>query len=179
MSNRGAPLKQSSGSIKGSAKVGKSNARDKLSPAEVQELKEVFDLFDEDHGGTIDPSEIQQVLAQLGLDRRNPVVYQMITDLQNRGGSIGFEDFLDIISGRVGDVKSKEGLQKLFNLYDTDGSGFVDFDKFKHIAKELSESMNDDEILEMMHHVHILNKTESNAAFDFNDFYRIVTKKKY
>lgn len=30
-----------------------------------------------------------------------------------------------------------------------------------------------------MHHVHILNGTESNAYFDFNDFYRLVTKKKY
>jgi Ca2+-binding EF-hand superfamily protein len=180
MASKGsAPLKASSGSIKGSVKVVKGNAREKLSQQEVAELKEVFDLFDEDHGGTIDPAEIQNVLAQLGLDRRNPVVFQMITDLQAKGQPVGFEEFLETICGRVGDVKSKEGMQKLFNLYDTDESGFVDFDKFKHIAKELSESMNDDEILEMMHHVHILNKTESNAAFDFNDFYRIVTKKKY
>jgi Ca2+-binding EF-hand superfamily protein len=92
---------------------------------------------------------------------------------------VNFDEFLDIISNRVGDVKSKEGLQKLFNLYDTDGSGFIDFEKFKHVAKELGESMNDDEILEMMHHVHILNNTETNEYIDFNDFYRIVTKKKY
>ena len=179
MSKTSAPLKASSGSIKGSAKVVRGNAREKLSQAEVAELKEVFDLFDEDHGGTIDPAEVQNVLAQLGLDRRNPVVFQMITDLQVKGTPIGFDEFLEIICGRVGDIKTKEGMQKLFNLYDTDESGFIDFDKFKNIARELSESMNDDEILEMMHHVHILNKTESNAAFDFNDFYRIVTKKKY
>jgi len=39
--------------------------------------------------------------------------------------------------------------------------------------------MNDDEILEMMHNTHILNLTESNEGFTFEEFYEIVTRKKY
>jgi Ca2+-binding EF-hand superfamily protein len=57
-------------------------ARERLTPQEVEELKATFDLFDEDGSGTIDPVEIQKILADLGLDRRNPIVFQMITDLQ-------------------------------------------------------------------------------------------------
>lgn len=39
-----------------------SNPRDRLSEHDIQELKATFDLFDEDHGGTIDPAEIHKIL---------------------------------------------------------------------------------------------------------------------
>ena len=55
--------------------------RERLSPSDLEELKETFDLFDEDKGGTIDPSEIQKILEELGLDRRNNIVFSMISDL--------------------------------------------------------------------------------------------------
>lgn len=71
-----------------------SNPRDKLSEQDLEELKATFDLFDEDHGGTIDPIEIQKILEELGLDRRNNVVFSMITDLQAKNRPINFEEFL-------------------------------------------------------------------------------------
>lgn len=67
------------------------SARDRLSEQDVEELKSTFDLFDEDHGGTIDPAEIQKILEELGLDRRNNVVFLMITDLQAKGRPINFD----------------------------------------------------------------------------------------
>lgn len=48
-------------------------------------------MFDEDHGGTIDPAEIQKILEELGLDRRNNVVFSMINDLQAKKRPINFE----------------------------------------------------------------------------------------
>lgn len=64
-------------------------------------------------------------------------------------------------------------------MYDTDDAGFIDFEKMKAVARELGETMNDEEIQEMMHNTHILNNTESNEFFTFDEFYAIVTKKKY
>lgn len=118
-------------------------------------------------------------MEELGLDKRNHVVYLMISDLQAKNRPINFEEFLDIICNRLGDTKSKEGLKKLFALYDTDNEGFINFEKIKNIARELGETMNDEEISEMMHNTHILNHTESNEFFTFEEFYEIVTKKKY
>lgn len=103
----------------------------------------------------------------------------MITDLQAKGRAINFDEFLEIICGRLGDTKSKDGLQKLFALYDTDNAGFIDMEKMKTVARELGETMNDDEIKEMMHNTHILNQTESNEFFTFDEFYQVVTKKKF
>jgi Ca2+-binding EF-hand superfamily protein len=49
-----------------------------LTEDELSELKETFDLFDDDKSGTIDAKEISKVLEDLGLDQRNPIVFAMV-----------------------------------------------------------------------------------------------------
>lgn len=68
-------------------------------------------------------------------------------------------------------------MRKVFELWDNQGNGYVDFDSFKRIAKELGETLNDDELIEMMHNAHIINNSESNQSFSFEEFYSIVAKK--
>ena len=134
-------------------------AREKLSQRDLEELKATFDLFDEEGKGQIDPSEIQKILQELGLDKRNESVFEMITNLQSRGKNITFDDFLEVIYNKLGDTRTKEGLMKLFQLYDVEGEGVITFDKIKRVCHELGETMGDEEIVEMMHNTHILNKT--------------------
>lgn len=157
----------------------KKKERPVLSEEEINELKETFDLFDEDKSGTIDPEEIKKALDNLGLEKRNPIVYRMISDLQSLKGEIDFDTFIDTITDRLGHTQSQEGLQKLFALYDTDGTGSIDFQKLRAVAKELGETMNDEEIKEMMHHIHVLNRTENKEEISFQEFYEIVSKKVY
>jgi Ca2+-binding EF-hand superfamily protein len=47
------------------------------------------------------------------------------------------------------------------------------------VCRELGETMTDEEITEMMHNTHILNLTETNYEFTFEEFYAIIMKKKY
>ena len=47
------------------------------------------------------------------------------------------------------------------------------------MCQELGETMNDEEVMEMMHNTHILNQTETNEDFTFEEFYHIISKKKY
>lgn len=64
-------------------------------------------------------------------------MFTMISDLQSKNRPITFDEFLEIICNRLGDTKSKDGLKKLFALYDTDNAGFIDFEKMRHVAREL------------------------------------------
>ena len=163
---------------KGSQKVSKPTSwKDRISQADYEELKNTFDLFDEDRGGTIDPEEIEKVLEQIGLKGKSTIVNEMIVGLRDLGRPIKFDEFLEIIASKVGDAKSREGLAKVFDLWDNQGNGFIDFDSFRRIAKELGETLNDDEITEMMHNAYIINCTESHDSFSFDEFYNIVTKK--
>lgn len=91
---------------------------------------------------------------------------------------INFEEFLDIIVNKVGDNSSREGINKVFQLWDNEGNGVADFNSFKRIARQLGETLNDDELTELMHNAYILNGTESHDAFNFEEFYTIVTKRR-
>ena len=82
------------------------------------------------------------------------------------------------MASKAGDCSSREGLSKVFELWDNEGTGVIGFDNFKRIAKELGETLNDDELTELMHNSHIINNTETNENFNFDEFYNIVTSKK-
>jgi Ca2+-binding EF-hand superfamily protein len=56
--------------------------KDRLDAVDYDELKQTFDVFDEDGSGTIDPVEINKVLEELGLDRRNPFILNLINGLK-------------------------------------------------------------------------------------------------
>ena len=155
----------------------KSSWKDRVSQADYQELKATFDLFDADGGGTIDPEEIDKVMEELGLKGRSAVVFQMIGGLRALNRPIKFDQFLEIVASKAGDTQSREGLSKVFDLWDKDGQGYIDFDSFKRIARELGETFNDDEITEMMHNAYINNGSESHDMFNFDEFYNLISKK--
>ena len=92
-------------------------------------------MFDEEGSGVIDPIEIQKILQELGLDKRNESVFEMIKDLQTKGKTINFEDFIEVVYAKLGDTKTKEGLFNIFNLYDVEQSGTIDFEKIKRICR--------------------------------------------
>ncbi len=46
----------------------------------------------------------------------------------------------------------------------------------KRVARELGETLNDDELTLMMHHVHVLNKTSSNEHFTQEDFLNVIMR---
>jgi Ca2+-binding EF-hand superfamily protein len=101
----------------------------------------------------------------------------MINSLKDVNRPIKFDEFLNIICSKVGDLKSRDGITRVFQLWDTEGHGYADFDSFKHVAKQLGETMNDQELTEMMHNAYILNGTETHDNFNFEEFYTIVSKK--
>lgn len=107
-----------SGSKKAAPKQIKTSFRDRISQNDYDSLKETFDLFDEDQGGTIDPAEIEKVLEQLGLAGRSKIVFEMISGFRELNRPIKFDEFLEIVCSKVGDNKSKEGLAKVFSLWD-------------------------------------------------------------
>lgn len=144
---------------------------------EIDEFKEIFNLFDTDGSGIIDAQEINKAMSNQDLHTRNPVLFEVISYLNELDNSeIDFDTFIEAICEKIGNIKTKEGIARIFELYDTENTGHIAFDQLKRVARELGETLNDDELNILMHHVHVLNKTSSNDYFTQEDFFSIVTR---
>lgn len=120
------------------------NWKDRLAPEDYEDLKNTFEVFDEDGSGSIDPQEINKVLEELGLDKRNPFILSLIHGLRDKNRAVSFNEFLDIICSRVGETKTKDGLKRVFGLFDKNEDGVIDFEELKAICKQVHENLNDD-----------------------------------
>ena len=100
----------------------------------------------------------------------------MIADLDTPDNSSGinFDNFLDSITAKLGNKESKEGIARIFDLFDDDKSGSINIHNLRRVAKELGETMSADELKEM------LERAASNGdEISFEDFYFIMTKKTF
>ncbi len=59
-------------------------------------------------------------------------------------------------------MKTKEGLKRIFALYDKNGDGIIDFEEFKDVARWVKDGINNDDLLEMLHSNHVNHLTSSN-----------------
>lgn len=143
---------------------------------EVAEIKEAFDLFDMDMGGSIDPKELQAAMKSLGFEAKNQTIYKMIADLDtDQNGQISFEEFLNLMTARISDKDSREDIRKVYNLFVDDNAQGITIKNLRRIAQELGEQMDDAELNEM------IERADSNhdGIVTEEDFFNIMTKKNF
>lgn len=69
-------------------------SKDRLHPEQYEQLRNTFDLFDQDHSGTIDPEEINKIMEELGEGRRGTLIYNIIEGLKVKNKPITFDEFV-------------------------------------------------------------------------------------
>ena len=145
-----------------------------LTEEEIEEIREAFAMFDTEGSGTIDPRELKAAMHSLGFEKKSPTVYEMICDLEDKGNDCDFDEFLDAISSKLGNRETKEGIDRIFDLFDDDKTGTINLNNIRRVAKELGETMSLDELKEM------LQRASSNGEeITREDFYNIMTKKAF
>jgi centrin-1 len=147
-----------------------------LTEDEIEEIKEAFDLFDTDGSGTIDPRELKAAMQSLGFEAKNATIYQMVSDLDKDGsGAIDFDEFLDMMTARMSDKDTKDDIAKVFRLFDDDKTGYISIKNLRRVAKELGETMTDEELMEMIERA----DSDGDGQVSLEDFYNIMTKKAF
>jgi len=118
-----------------------------LTEEQVEEIREAFNLFDTDHSGSIDYRELKAAMRALGFEVKKEELRKMITDIDADGsGQIEFPEFLEMMTGKMGEKDTKEEILKVFKLFDDDNTGKISFKNLKRVAKELGENMTEEEL---------------------------------
>merc|ERR1712205_209448 len=99
-----------------------------LSDEQLDEIREAFSLFDSDASGMIDVRELKAAMRALGFEVENEELKKMVTDIDNDGnGTIEFSEFLQMMTGKMGEKDTREDIEKVFKLFDDDNTNKISF----------------------------------------------------
>ena len=97
----------------------------------------------------------------------------MIADIDKDGdGTIDFDEFLTMMTAKMGQRDSREEMIKAFRLFDDDETGRISFKNLKRVAKDLGETMTDEDLQEMIDEA----DREGTGEVSLEDFMRIMKK---
>ena len=88
-------------------------------------------------------------------------------------GQIEFPEFLEMMTGKMGEKDTKEEILKVFKLFDDDSTGKISFKNLKRVAKELGENMTEEELQDMIDQA----DRDGDGEINPDEFYRIMKKR--
>lgn len=156
-----------------------------LSKSEVEDLREAFRLFDVEGKGVISFLELKDVADTLALENGNKennsmsgTSFRRLSDLIAGVSSDDEEDmeidedgFIRLMSERPQD-DARDEYQRVFDLFDPKGKGFISLGDLRKVSEELGEAMTDEELDEM-----ISKAAPTTGKVTAEDFQRIMTKR--
>merc|ERR1712072_354874 len=155
--------------------MGRKSAKKKggLSEEQMDEIREAFNLFDGDQSGAIDVRELEAAMRALGFEVKKELK-KMVSDVDNDGnGTIEFAEFLEMMTGKMGEKDSREDIEKVFKLFDDDNTNKISFRNFARVAEELGENIDDEELQDMINQA----DRDGDGEINLDEFYRIMKKK--
>ena len=117
-----------------------------LTKKELEIIKRAFDLYDVNHTGKANIKEIKETLINCGYDQKNPVLFQVIADLDtpeaSKNGGVTFFDLIDNINTRLLDKTSREALSNLYSIF-VDNTNTIRKETLKEICDVIGKEYND------------------------------------
>ena len=145
-----------------------------LSIDQEKKLKRVFKVY-EDRSGVAKLGDILEGMREAGIDEKNPLAYDLISQL-NTGdfkNGIKFEELISEINKKLADRSSEESIERLFQYFiQNSNKDKITVEELKRLADEIGEDISDDQAQRIM------NKVAKNGKdLDFDEFYNVMTKK--
>merc|ERR1711907_320991 len=131
-----------------------------LGEEQVMEIKDAFDLFDRDRSGEITVGEMLEAMRSLDKDG---------------SGALEFNEFYELLTARFSENTTKEELERVFKLFDTDGTGQISVANMRAVADQVGDQVSDDELGDIV----LKNDMNNDGQLTFDDFYAVLTKKSF
>ena len=86
-------------------------------------------------------------MRALGFEVKKEEVRKMIADIdKDDSGTIDFEEFVQMMTAKMGEKDTREEIMKVFKLFDDDETGKISFKNLKRVVDMLGENLSDEEV---------------------------------
>ncbi|GMR61540.1 hypothetical protein PMAYCL1PPCAC_31735 [Pristionchus mayeri] len=135
---------------------------------ELQEYRQVFNMFDTDRSGAIGLEELEAAMRNLGLEQTRDELDKIIDEVDKRGNhEIDFDEFCGVMR-RLYEKKSSwnEVIQQCFAVFDRSEAGIISKRDFQYVLREFGD-ITDNTIIE-----EIFNEcdVDGNGLLDADEF---------
>jgi len=128
---------------------------------EVMDMKNAFDMIDEDGSGLIDAEELQGAAVALGIPMEENIAVLLGQE------KLRFEEFFTRMTAKLGPEDKAEDIMGIFELFDNDGTGTITLENLQNIGRIIGAKETATEIQEMISCL----DTDGDGALDPVDFY--------
>jgi centrin-1 len=112
-------------------------------------------------------------MRALGFEPKKEEIRKLMLDVDKSGdGQIDFDEFLTMMTVKMGQRDSKEEMMKAFQLFDDDETGKISFKNLKRVSKDLGENMADSDLQEMIDEA----DREGTGEVSVEDFMKLMKK---
>lgn len=122
-----------------------------ITEQEIDEIREMFSLFDTNYDGKITTNELGKVLQRLGYGLTNDELDQLVKEIDfNGSGTIELTEFIHVIQSRKETVQLEDAMRETFLIFDRNNDGFIDKYELKSVMRRLGSNLRDEDILKMI-----------------------------
>eukprot|EP00586_Coscinodiscus_wailesii_P001112 CAMPEP_0172481666 /NCGR_PEP_ID=MMETSP1066-20121228/7717_1 /TAXON_ID=671091 /ORGANISM="Coscinodiscus wailesii, Strain CCMP2513" /LENGTH=171 /DNA_ID=CAMNT_0013244189 /DNA_START=265 /DNA_END=780 /DNA_ORIENTATION=+ len=127
-----------------------------LAPSDLLELRESFEIFDDEKTGRITTHSLKIMARALGFRVTRDKIMECADDAKRRRNDaepgVDFATVCDVMAGRYAKRNPEQELQKAFRLFDDDDTGGITLKNLKSIARQLGEDdrLSDDDLRAMI-----------------------------
>ncbi|XP_054168818.1 uncharacterized protein LOC128966037 [Oppia nitens] len=163
----------SNGKKSGESQSTKKSHKYDLSDQTVADIKQTFEQFATEDKKHIQTKDLKIAMRALGFEPKKEEINKMILEIdKNKSDLITFDDFFNVMAKRLAEKDTNDEIMKAFQLFDCDQSGGISFENLKRVAKELGETISDEELKEMITEA----DRDGDGVVSSQDFLRIMKK---
>lgn len=80
-----------------------------------------------------------------------------------------------MMTARISDKNTRDDIERVFKLFDSNRNGYISLDDMKRVAKELGEDISEKELSEIISRADL----DGDSKLTMEDFYQVMTKKTF
>ena len=145
---------------------------DDMSQDQIDEYREIYNIFDADQSGSIQHDEIAQVMRTLGQNPTDDEVEQMVSAIDVDGnGEVEFDEFIILMVQQLKkENMAEEELVEVFKVFDKNGDGAIGMDDLIARFAELGDPISEDDARDMIRFCDV----DDDGEFNFTEFVKVM-----